>query len=235
MKPLTTLDKLYGRKPYSHGSLDGIDLIMKSIMRDVPLGSYIDIGGNHPQLNNNTWLFYQLGWRGVVIDPQEQFKPLYARFRQEDIFISALISNDSSEREFHVFPDDTMSTSDMVTARRYAERFEPTDVTVLRLRGTPLSQIVADHLINEVHFCSIDVEGAELEVLQGMQLETFRPGAILIEWKNISVNSRDFLCSSVYEYLSDNRYKLVVKTHIDAIFIAPDKSYFEWIPRTLYL
>ena len=53
-------------------SLTSIDLLISYIFRNKRKGIFIDIGCNHPVYNNNTYLLYKKGWRGINIDLDEK-------------------------------------------------------------------------------------------------------------------------------------------------------------------
>ena len=46
----------------------GIDMIVNDIFKNKKKGVFIDVGCHHPFINNNTYLLYKKGWRGINID-----------------------------------------------------------------------------------------------------------------------------------------------------------------------
>src|SRR5262249_61061466 len=50
---------------------------------------YVEIGGNHPIRNSNTWLLYKAGCRGVLVEPNPELAALLAHVRPRDTVISA--------------------------------------------------------------------------------------------------------------------------------------------------
>ena len=42
-----------------------LDLIVDNIFRKKKEGIYIDVGCHHPFINNNTYLLYKKGWKGI--------------------------------------------------------------------------------------------------------------------------------------------------------------------------
>ena len=49
-------------------SLSGVDLIIDYIFKDKKNGFYLDVGAQHPVSNNNTFLLFKKGWKGINID-----------------------------------------------------------------------------------------------------------------------------------------------------------------------
>ena len=56
---------LYKKISYSYG---GVDLLVDYIFKNKKKGLYVDVGAQHPVSNNNTYLLYKRGWRGINID-----------------------------------------------------------------------------------------------------------------------------------------------------------------------
>jgi FkbM family methyltransferase len=217
--------------PTSSFSLEGTDLIVKSILRDVNLGCFLDIGANHPVFLSNTHLFYQLGWRGVAVDGHHKFSNLWKELRSEDVFLQSIVSDSIKEVIFTIFPDDTMGSIDEETNNRYRARFDESSIQNRRVKTTTIYDIWEEHINNEVHLLSIDIEGEELNSLKGANLDVFRPGVIIAEIKNVSLYSP--LTNKLVEFLTSNGYRLIAKTPLDCIFVDPQKEYLKWIPRDL--
>src|SRR6476646_3104719 len=44
-------------------------------------GTYLDIGAGHPIADNVSFFFYERGWQGIAVEPQQKLVDLYARLR----------------------------------------------------------------------------------------------------------------------------------------------------------
>jgi FkbM family methyltransferase len=213
-------------------SFEGSDLIVSSLLRDVSKGIYIDVGANHPEIQNNTNYFYNLGWSGLAIDGNDSFENLWNESRPRDIFRSALISDRISDVEFFIYPDNTVSSMDISTIKRYSARFNENEISVISKSTTTLFDLKSMYFSNdEIHLLSIDVEGEELNCLLGANLEIWKPGVIVIETKNLSLYN--VLKNDIVEYLTVIGYRLIAKTPLDTFFVFPTKSYLQWIPDSI--
>ncbi len=65
-------------------------------------GFYIDVGAGHPVADNVSFWFYLQGWRGLVVEPQEDLAGLYAHVRPRDAAVCALVGRSRGEADFHV-------------------------------------------------------------------------------------------------------------------------------------
>jgi FkbM family methyltransferase len=216
---------------FSH-SFEGSDLIAQSLLRNVSTGMYVDVGAFHPKHLNNTYNFYLRGWSGIAIDADPSLEDIWVSERPRDRFIPAVLSDQVKKVELHIFSDKTMNSVDPATISRYAKRMAPSDVSVKTLNSTTL-EILKDKYFprHEIHLLSIDIEGEDLKCLIGANLKFWRPGLIVVETKNLSLYN--ISNNEIVAYLTSIGYRLIAKNLLDAFFIDPKKSYFEWIPRSL--
>ena len=75
---------------YSYG---GIDSIVNYIFKSQPSGIYIDVGCGHPIKNNNTYLLYKKGWRGVNIDVDSKNIKIFNYARPRDYNVNIAVSD----------------------------------------------------------------------------------------------------------------------------------------------
>ena len=94
-------------------SLTSIDLLISYIFRNKKKGIFIDIGCNHPVYNNNTYLLYKKGWRGINIDLDFSSIDMFNRFRPKDYNKQIAISKTKGLANFYFFhnraPKNTIS------------------------------------------------------------------------------------------------------------------------------
>ena len=215
---------------WSAYSLEGIEGIFFQLFRAVSTGCFVDVGANHPVRQSSTYGLYLAGWSGVAIDGSDKYSPAWRRLRPRDIFHHGVVSDRRRPVDFIEYSDDTMSTSHKKTSLRYSSRNR-----VYERRSTeavPLTELLAEQRINqEIHLLSVDVEGAELEVLKGLNLQSQRPGVISVETKGLSLTQLN--ANQIWKFLGGHGYVLLCKTMLDAVFIAPEKTYLSWIPGEL--
>ena len=81
----------------------GEDLIVANFLQlmEVKAPVYLDLGANHPVSGSNTFYFDENGCRGVCVEPNPKFRPLFARLRPTAIFVSAGVAGEAGQnREF---------------------------------------------------------------------------------------------------------------------------------------
>jgi FkbM family methyltransferase len=143
-------------------------------------GFYIDVGAGHPVADNVTCWFYLQGWRGLVIEPQADLAALYAHVRPRDIAIPALVGAREGEVDFHIVDRlhgfSTVHAGIAAGAQKFGAGY-----TTRSMPMTTLAALALEHDLPRVDILKIDVEGAEKDVLEGIDWARLRPRVILLE------------------------------------------------------
>jgi len=165
------------------------DYILSSVLDGVASGTYVDVGANHPVENNVTFLFYERGWHGILIEPNPDFLPLYAKLRPRDFPLNLGIASAGGTMTFYKVTDPPggdgryaeggLSTFDPDVARRW--RRARLTVTESAVPVTTLNDVLAQRPLGEVTILSVDVEGFEKQVLESIDLRRHRPLVVVVE------------------------------------------------------
>ena len=168
--------------------------------------NFLDVGGFHPVLLSNTYLLYRRNMDGIVIEPNRELLNLHKKFRPRDKQLEIACSNTNSLAEFHfqkTFPA-LSSLNKVNTKRKIKSRFVPT---------LNLDTICAGLEIARIYFLSIDVEGFDLEVLQGAEKTLRNTFLICIECDSAEFEKqiKDFLVERNFIFLKQFGCNLIFK------------------------
>jgi FkbM family methyltransferase len=142
-------------------------------------GFYIDVGAAHPTEGSVTRHFYDLGWRGINIEPQQAYIQQLKRERTRDINLQLAVGSREEERTFFSLDGKGGSTFDPVNANRgSAMGF---NVAKQTLPMTTLRKVCETYVKGPIDFLKIDVEGWEQQVIEGADWRRFRPMLVLAE------------------------------------------------------
>jgi len=146
-------------------------------------GVYVDVGGGHPVADNVSFHFYLKGWRGLVVEPQAALAATHRQLRPRDLVYEGLAGAAEGEADFHAFEGlhglSSMVRSVAEDALRFGARYLTERKPVRRLDA-----LMVEAGLDRVDFLKIDVEGAEEQVLAGLDLARVRPRVLVIEVVN---------------------------------------------------
>ena len=158
------------------------DVMLLRIFGQKKQGTWIDVGANQPSHGSVTRNFYELGWRGINVEPIETLHRHLVAERPEDINICGGASDRTGEAMFYQDESNSeCSTFENVVARQYgAEGHAIRDIAVPVMT---LAEICRRHLRHGQHidFLTLDVNGHDLAVLAGHDFEAYRPSVILAQ------------------------------------------------------
>lgn len=164
------------------------DYILGHVFADQQAGFFVDVGANHPDHFSVTRLFSDRGWRGMNIDANPQFGPIYSDRRPHDINLSVGISDTPGRLTFYKISDAPgedrfqvagLSTFDRAIAaehRRNGFLIRETLVPLVRL-----DTLLREHHVEQIDFLNIDVEGFEKNVLRSLDFAAVAPRVVVVE------------------------------------------------------
>jgi FkbM family methyltransferase len=160
-------------------------------------GYFVDIGANDPSEGSQTWPFEQLGWEGVLVEPQYDLAERLRQERRAKVYAVACSSPKNSGKSatlnlagIHTSLDPGFFVAGMQRVGTSNALLRTLDEILIDAKApTPLD------------FVSIDVEGHELEVLEGFDLDRWRPRLILIEDLAFNLGTHRHLTRSGYKWM----------------------------------
>jgi FkbM family methyltransferase len=204
----------------------GLNTLSKALIKHVEYknGYFVELGANDGISQSNTlYLEKYLGWRGVLIEPDvnNYIKCLKNRSQNNIIFCCACVSFSYKDEFVKIVYSNLMTVAleletDLQDAYSHAaigEAFLKDDQKIFTFNA---SAKTLNALLDEanspelIDLAVIDVEGAEIEVLKGINHNKYI-------FKYICVESRDINKISIY--LNAYGYILIEKlTHHDYLF-----------------
>jgi FkbM family methyltransferase len=157
------------------------DVLLERVFRDRTDGFYVDVGAHDPEYLSVTKHFYDKGWCGINIEPVLASHDKFLAQRPRDINLAVAVGREEGERELFVLSDSALSTFNRSIADHSACITNDHCVQTIVVPVCTLDTILKDAGISQIDFLKIDVEGAEREVLEGIDLARFRPVIIVVE------------------------------------------------------
>jgi FkbM family methyltransferase len=182
------------QRAYSRLPKESEQALVRKFFGDRPSGFFVEVGANRPRQESQTWDLEQLGWRGVLIEPQPDLAAELSRVRRAAVFAVACSSPQNAGKRMRLHVAGALSALDR---HLMAPGAKPEQVIEVPVRA--LDDVLAEAgAPAPFEFLSIDVEGHELEVLSGFDIARWRPHLILIEDHVGNLRKHRFLKSCGY-------------------------------------
>ena len=190
-------------------------------------GFYVDVGAHDGVSINNTLYFEKTHqWTGINIEPIKKVFDNLMINRPTNINLNCAVCNNDGETEFICNTGYTEMISgikdtfdDRHFQRLYSENAEMGSTTeVIRVNTKRLETIFDEHRVSHVNYLSIDVEGAEFEVIKSINFSKVFIDVIGFE------NNYEDVSVPIVAYLENQGYKVIHKS-LD-IFMIHTRSVF---------
>ena len=183
--------------------MDNEDTAVLNYFKDKKNGFYVDVGCYHPIHRNNTYLLHKQGWCGVNIDTSEFSIDLFNHMRPNDLNYNSAISNKNEVvKLFYQKELSQLSTTEIDQAKAVFQG---------NIKEKEVQAFTLDEILNrdkyknsKIDFLDIDVEGADLKVLEGLSFDKFKPELVCVE-----IHTKEIKKSDIHNFLIDKNYELL--------------------------
>jgi FkbM family methyltransferase len=183
---------------YSHYDNRGIPLENKldDLFDKKTNGFFIELGANDGLFQSNTaFLEKTRNWRGILIEPSIKGWEACKNNRPDSVCLNyACVSNDYTEE----FVEGDFGNNHPMGSVNGA-RMNCNDLC--KVKASTLESILDTNNCGDIDFLSLDTEGYELNILQGLNLDKYHPMYILIEIYNSDYDN-------IVNFLRDKKYTL---------------------------
>ena len=152
-------------------------------------GVFFDVGAYEPINISNSYHFEKNGWDVHCFEANTQRIPELKSLRK-NVYNYAVYDSDVEAVNFNVVHGEwgggslTAGISAINLDPRYMDRFGPyvKSIDKITVPQKTLNTLIDTEIsVNHIDILSIDVEGGELNVLKGLNLEKYKPKVILVE------------------------------------------------------
>lgn len=181
------------------------DVILLRLFGEKHRGYFVDVGANNGVFISNTYTLYRQGWRGICIEPNPEAFAKLVKVRERDICLKVAVGSEPGVlqlswqegiSEGSVLGDPTLRNT--MKTQVEVQRLDQ----LLRTHGAP----------TDFDLLSIDVEGRELDVLEGMDWKTYRPHLILLEYNqggDVNADAVELVLQRGYRPIFINRWNVI--------------------------
>ena len=181
-------------------------------------GFFIEIGAYDGVTFSNTYWLEHVGWTGILVEPNPELYKKCLKARPFSKVIHAAITGDESLNSVTlVLPDNIGGRDALAYTVKSDYQVNRVNDTGVKLRHIQVPAMTTKRLLQDVtaniDVLSIDVEGAEMEVLSTFDFSRFRPEVIIIE---DNLRGKD---KTIYEFMHSKNYTVNKIISRNIIFI----------------
>ena len=183
--------------------MDNEDSAVLDFFKNKKNGFYVDVGCYHPIHRNNTYLLFKKDWNRIKIDTSKFSIDLFDYMRPTDLNYNCAISNKNEMiKLFYQKELSQLSTTEKSQAKTVFQG----NIKEKEIQAFTLDEILKRDKYKDIKidFLDIDVEGADLKVLEGLSFEKFKPELVCIE-----IHEKEVKKSQIYKFLADKNYELI--------------------------
>ena len=184
--------------------------------------TYMDVGAHHPVFNNNTYLLYERGCRGVLVEPNPALHGLLEQLRPRDVLVRGGIGvTAQTEADFYIIggsEDAQLNTFSreqaeaLVTRSNGHYRIE----RVMKLPLLGINELMRKHWNGPPNLLSLDTEGFDLPILRSLDFERLRPDVVCVE--TVEIGGRRLL-PEIMQLMAQKGYEARGGSFINTIFL----------------
>ena len=204
------------------------EYLEKNIFKGYKNGFFMDIGAHDGISINNTLYFEKYnGWTGVNVEPIKSVYDNLVINRPGNININCTVCNNDGTADFIY----NTGYTEMISGLK--NDFDPRHLTrlerelqqmggttqVIKVDTKKIETICKDNSISHINYLSIDVEGAEFDVIKSINFDSVFIDGIGFE------NNYEDTSIPIVKYLESKNYVVVHKT-IDIFMINKNSRFF---------
>jgi FkbM family methyltransferase len=188
-------------------------------------GFFVDVGAHDGYTFSNTYGLAEAGWAGICFEPMPNLYEKCRNLHVSKCYNVATVNKcvGDSEDSIRLYTGSN-PTIDLETVERspWGEKYDPnmfimSEVTTLNKSLTELQAPT------EFEVLSIDVEGAELQVLSGFDILRWLPRMVIVETHENNPDSRkSFHADKINNYFADKPYVKIQVDGLNTIWIHED-------------
>lgn len=202
----------------------GEDLIINHLMGLLGIHNpvYLDIGAHHPTYLSNTYFFYKKGCRGVCVEPDPQLFNKIADKRKRDTCLNVGVGSDNcsgDKMDFFIMSTPTLNTFSEEEARRYQSYGNQKIKKIVSIPLISVNELFATHFKETPNLVSIDVEGLDLQIVEAIAFDRFRPQVFCIETLTYTEDRTEKKIHEIIDLMFGRGYISYADTYINTIFV----------------
>jgi FkbM family methyltransferase len=170
-------------------------------------GYFVDVGANAPEQWSQSFHLEQMGWTGILVEPQPDLADQLRQRRKAKVYAVACSGPENAGKSLSLHLAGIHSSLDPRLATAAVRPHGAVDVPLTTLDAI----LIESGAPSPIDLVAIDVEGHEVEVLRGFDFARWRPRLVLIEDLVLSLR--------LHRFMQARGYKWVRRTDINSWYV----------------
>lgn len=180
------------------------------------VGFFCEVGAFNGKDLSNTMYFYERGWAGINFEPHPDNYAALCINQPEAINIRAAVGHANVERVLIKTTPNKPIVTGFDLPKWYIKDEVPGGEAGLVDMPVPMVTLelaFAMHGIDQIDYLSVDTDGTELQVLQGLDLYRWQPRLIIVEYNHALEAIDDYLF-----FKSGAGYTQAIRNSVNAFY-----------------
>jgi len=212
---------------YSQDKQD--EYLENNIFKGYKNGIFVDVGA-HDGVSLNNMLYFEKynNWTGINIEPIQTVYNKLVINRPNSINLNCAVCNYDGQTDFlcNTGYTEMISAIKEIFDPRHLQRLQHENkhmgstTEVIKVNTKKLETIFDEYNISHINYLSIDVEGAEFEVIKSIQFEKVFIDVIGFE------NNYNDISIPIVQYLKNNNY-IVIHNSLDILMMHQNSIFYK--------
>jgi FkbM family methyltransferase len=219
------MPEMSSAQPRCFFSKNGEDYLLWTFFGRKTPGFFLDIGAYDGCYMSNTYLFELQGWRGICVEPHPESFRLCQKNRPGSRCIQAACTHSDKNQTIRFFAEktgllsttmDTPAIHQDIQNRYQQKKMEFPGFKEIQVPAQTVTEILTQFApdIKSIDFISIDTEGSELKVLQGIDFSRFNIRVIVVE-----ANTESAETAVTHQLQKSGGFQLARKVKVNLFFV----------------
>ena len=169
-------------------------------------GYFVEIGANDGINLSNTYLLEsKYNWKGICVEPVPS---IYQKLKKNRLSINISNACYNTNNEYVDIVEANLLSGIKKDIDKHHKKTE--NKKIVKVMTKTLTNILNENNAPKyIEYLSIDTEGSELKILQGIDFDKYRFGYINIEHNNVEPKRsqmKDLLIKNGYKYMGENKW-----------------------------